>query len=96
MEDVARQAGVSIATVSRTLRGKPNVAATTRGRVLRAAAELSYVVSPIASGLATGRTGAVGVLVPYASRWYFGQVVAGAEAVLGESGLDLLLYTLGD
>jgi DNA-binding LacI/PurR family transcriptional regulator len=96
MVDVARHAGVSIATVSRTLRGKPNVAATTRDRILRAAEELSYVVSPIASGLATGRTGAVGVLVPYASRWYFGQVVGGAEAVLGESGLDLLLYNLGD
>jgi DNA-binding LacI/PurR family transcriptional regulator len=96
MEDVARRAGVSTATVSRTLRGLPNVAEETRSRVLRAAADLSYVVSPIASRLASRRTSAVGLLVPYASRWYFGQVLAGAEAVLREAGMDLLLYNLGD
>ncbi|MBT8225715.1 MAG: LacI family DNA-binding transcriptional regulator [Dactylosporangium sp.] len=96
MEDVARRAGVSIATVSRTLRDQANVAEETRRRVLRAAEELSYVVSPIASRLATGRTGAVGVVIPYASRWYFGQVIAGAESVLRDCGLDLLLYNVGD
>jgi len=96
MEDVARRAGVSTATVSRTLRGLPNVSEDTRGRVLRAAAELSYVISPMASRLASRRTRTVGVLVPHASRWYFGQIVAGAEAVLREAGLDLLLYNLCD
>jgi DNA-binding LacI/PurR family transcriptional regulator len=96
MEDVARRAGVSTATVSRTLRGHPNVAHSTRDRVLQAAADLAYVVSPIASRLATGRTFTVGAIVPYASRWFFGQIVAGAESVLREHDLDLLLYNLGD
>ncbi|WP_432830495.1 LacI family DNA-binding transcriptional regulator [Dactylosporangium sp. CA-092794] len=96
MEDVARLAGVSTATVSRTLRGLPNVSEETRDRVLQAAASLSYVVSPIASRLASGRTNTVGVIVPYASRWFFGQIVAGAESVLREHRLDLLLYNLGD
>ncbi|WP_238010330.1 LacI family DNA-binding transcriptional regulator [Dactylosporangium sp. AC04546] len=96
MEDVARLAGVSTATVSRTLRGLPNVSEETRGRVLQAAESLSYVVSPIASRLASGRTHTVGVIVPYASRWFFGQIVAGAESVLREHSLDLLLYNLGD
>lgn len=96
MEDVARLAGVSSATVSRTLRGLPNVSDETRDRVLQAAASLSYVVSPIASRLASGRTHTVGVIVPYAARWFFGQIVAGAESVLREHGLDLLLYNLGD
>jgi LacI family repressor for deo operon, udp, cdd, tsx, nupC, and nupG len=96
MEDVARLAGVSTATVSRTLRGLPNVSDETRDRVLQAAASLSYVVSPIASRLASGRTHTVGVIVPYASRWFFGQIVAGAESVLREHQLDLLLYNLGD
>jgi LacI family repressor for deo operon, udp, cdd, tsx, nupC, and nupG len=96
MEDVARLAGVSTATVSRTLRGLPNVSEETRDRVLQAAASLSYVVSPIASRLASGRTHTVGVIVPYASRWFFGQIVAGAESVLREHALDLLLYNLGD
>jgi LacI family transcriptional regulator, repressor for deo operon, udp, cdd, tsx, nupC, and nupG len=96
MEDVARLAGVSTATVSRTLRGLPNVSEETRDRVLEAAASLAYVVSPIASRLASGRTYTVGVIVPYASRWFFGQIVAGAESVLREHELDLLLYNLGD
>ena len=96
MEDVARMAGVSTATVSRTLRGLPNVSDETRDRVLHAAESLSYVVSPIASRLASGRTHTVGVIVPYASRWFFGQIVAGAESVLREHQLDLLLYNLGD
>jgi DNA-binding LacI/PurR family transcriptional regulator len=96
MEDVARLAGVSTATVSRTLRGLPNVSDETRDRVLQAAASLSYVVSPIASRLASGRTHTVGVIVPFASRWFFGQIVAGAESVLREHSLDLLLYNLGD
>jgi LacI family repressor for deo operon, udp, cdd, tsx, nupC, and nupG len=96
MEDVARLAGVSTATVSRTLRGLPNVSDETRDRVLQAAASLSYVVSPIASRLASGRTHTVGVIVPYASRWFFGQIVAGAESVLREHSLDLLLYNLAD
>ena len=96
MEDVARLAGVSTATVSRTLRGLPNVSDETRDRVLQAATSLSYVVSPIASRLASGRTHTVGVIVPYASRWFFGQIVAGAESVLREHSLDLLLYNLAD
>lgn len=96
ISDVAVRAGVSTATVSRTLRGLPNVSEDTRRRVMRAATDLSYVVSPMASRLASGRTNTVALLVPYASRWYFGQVIAGAESVLHESELDLLLYNLGD
>jgi LacI family transcriptional regulator, repressor for deo operon, udp, cdd, tsx, nupC, and nupG len=94
--DVARRAGVSPSTVSRSLRGMPNVSEATRQRVMRAAAELSYVASPAASRLASGRTATVGVVVPFMTRWFFAQVVAGAEAVLHEASLDLLLYNLGD
>ena len=58
---VALLAGVSAATVSRSLRGHSNVAPLTRQRVVEAARELGYVVSPHASGLASGRTWTVGV-----------------------------------
>lgn len=93
--DVARLAGVSPATVSRSLRGLPNVSDATRFRVLAAATELSYVASPAASRLASGRTGTIGVVVPHVTRWFFSQAVAGAERVLREAGLDVLLYNLG-
>ena len=61
IEDVAARAGVSTATVSRALRGLPNVSSRTRQRVQDAARALDYVVSPSASSLATGRTSTVGV-----------------------------------
>jgi LacI family repressor for deo operon, udp, cdd, tsx, nupC, and nupG len=96
LDDVARLAGVSAATVSRALRGVPGVAERTRTRVLAAAAELGYAISPTASSLATGRTGTVGVIVPYVDRWYFSRIISGVERVLREAGLSLLLYNLGD
>ncbi|MEM9651902.1 MAG: LacI family DNA-binding transcriptional regulator [Actinomycetota bacterium] len=96
IEDVAAAAEVSVATVSRALRGLPNVAEATRERVQRAAAQLEYRPDPNASRLATGRSGAVAVAVPVLNGWYFSQVVAGAEAVVKEAGHDLLVYGVGD
>ena len=96
IEDVAKRAGVSIATVSRSLRGLPDVATATRDRVLAAAQELNYVASPFAARLASGRTATVGVVVPFVHRWYFAEVLGGVEGVLHEAGFDLLLYNLGD
>ena len=93
--DVAALAGVSPATVSRSLRGQSKVAPQTRRRVLDAAHELSYVASPQASGLASGRTRAIAVVVPFITRWFFSTVVAGVTDVLRESGYDVVLYHLG-
>ena len=95
IEDVARRAGVSTATVSRALRGLPRVSHETRARVLAAAQELGYVASPSASGLASGRTKTVGVLVPHVDRWYFGHAIEGIGQVLRENGYNLLLFSLG-
>jgi DNA-binding LacI/PurR family transcriptional regulator len=82
--------------VSRALRGLPDVAASTRHRVLDAARELDYVASPFAARLASGRTATVGVVVPFVNRWFFAEVIDGVEAALRRSGYDLLLYNLGD
>lgn len=94
--DVASRAGVSVATVSRALRGLPNVSPTTRERVERAASELDYTVSPLASGLVTGRVRAVGVVLPYAGRWFFAEVLRGMEEMLRGRGYDLVLHVLAD
>ncbi len=94
--DVARRAGVSIATVSRALRGLPDVAEHTRDRVLTAAAELDYVASPFAARLASGRTATIGVVVPFVDRWFFATVIDAVEGRLRAAGYDLLLYNLGD
>jgi DNA-binding LacI/PurR family transcriptional regulator len=95
IKDVARTVGVSTATVSRALRGLPRVSDETRTRVLQAAAELDYVASPTAASLASGQTRAVGVIVPFVTRWFYASVVQGAEELLREEGYDLLLYNLG-
>lgn len=94
--DVAARAGVSVATVSRALRDLPNVSPGTRDRVLQAASELDYTVSPLASGLVTGRVRAVGVVLPYANRWFFAEVLRGIEEVLRGQGYDLVLHVLRD
>ncbi len=80
-----------MATVSRALRGLPNVAASTRRRVAEVAEELDYQPDPAASRLAAGRTRTVIVVVPNLSGWYFSSVVAGAEAVCTEAGYDFLV-----
>jgi len=94
--DVARRAGVSVSTVSRSLRGGAHVSPRTRERVLQAARELAYVPSPAAARLASGRTGAVGVVAPFTTRWFFAEVLAGVASALREAGQDLLLYNIGD
>jgi DNA-binding LacI/PurR family transcriptional regulator len=96
MADIARLAGVSMATTSRALSNASGVAPATREKVLRIAEELNYVVSPEASGLSGGSTGRVGVVVPHLSRWFFGEMLEGIESVLGTARLDVLLYHVGD
>ena len=95
IHDVAQAAGVSTATVSRALRGLPRVHDETRARVLSVAAELNYVASPTASGLASGRTDVVGVVVPFVTRWYFANLIHGVERSLHKQGYHVLLYDVG-
>jgi len=96
MVDIARAAGVSMATASRALSGAAGVAPATRARVLAVAEKLSYVVSPEASRLAGGATGRVAVVVPHISRWFFAALLEGLESVLRDADIDVLLYHLDD
>jgi DNA-binding LacI/PurR family transcriptional regulator len=94
ISDVAALAGVSKATASRALTGRGYVSAETRERVVQAAATIGYVASPIAASLSTGRTLAIGVLTSFLNRWYFGEVLEGAEGALRARGYDLTLHHL--
>ena len=96
IEQVARRAGVSVATVSRALRGLPNVAPATRARVETVARELDYHPDTYASRLATGRNDTVALAVPHIDGWYFSEVASGVERVLAAAGMDVLLYSVGD
>jgi LacI family transcriptional regulator, repressor for deo operon, udp, cdd, tsx, nupC, and nupG len=94
IDDVARASGVSTATVSRALRGLPNVSEETRMRIREIADELGYVASSAASGLASGRTLAMGVVVPSVSRWFYTTVIEGIDATLRDANYDVILYNL--
>ena len=92
--DVAREASVSAATVSRALRGVRGVSDENRAKVLDAARRLGYVPSPSAVGLASGRTGAVAIIVADIRRSCLAQMVSGAAEALRAGGHDVLLYDL--
>lgn len=92
--DVAARAGVSKATASRALTGRGYVSEETRRRVEEAADELAYVAHSSATSLATGRTGTIAVIVPSIDRWFFAELVAGAQEALLDAGQDLALYSI--
>lgn len=79
--DVAREAGVSMATVSRVVNGNPNVKPTTRKKVLEAIEMLGYRPNAVARGLASKRTTTVGVIIPDISRIFFAELARGIEDI---------------
>ncbi len=81
--------------MSRALRGLPNVSPATRDLVMATAERLGYVASSAASGLATGRTLAMGVVLPNVSRWFYTTVLEGIDAELRAVGYDTILFNLG-
>ncbi|HZD38004.1 MAG TPA: LacI family DNA-binding transcriptional regulator [Actinomycetes bacterium] len=91
--EVARSAGVSIATVSRVLRGTVPVAPETRTRVLAAVSRLRYVPSRLARGLAEQQHAANGVVFPDLSGPYYTEVVLGYESETAELGRSVLILS---
>jgi LacI family transcriptional regulator len=89
--EVARHAGVSIATVSRVQRGHAQVAATTRARVARSIAELAYRPSPNARSLAADRHEATGIVFPNLSGPYYSEVIYGFEREAVQSRQSVLI-----
>lgn len=90
--DVARTAGVGIGTVSRVLNNSEKVKDSTRKKVLEAIEQLNFSPDPIARSMTLGRTGSLGVLVPFFTRPFFIEVLKGVEAATIRLGLDLVLY----
>jgi LacI family transcriptional regulator len=91
IRDVAREAGVAIATVSRVLADNPAVAAELRERVLAAAARLDYQPNPMAQGLRKGRSHAVGFVTDDLSNPLTAMIASGAESVFRAAGLMLIV-----
>jgi DNA-binding LacI/PurR family transcriptional regulator len=90
--EVAKEAQVGVATVSRVLNGSPAVRPETRRRVLAAIARLGYAPNEAARALSTGRTRAVGVVAPFFTRPSVMERLRGISRVLARSGYQLVLF----
>src|SRR5699024_6945280 len=79
--DVAREANVSMATVSRVVNGNPNVKPTTRKKVLDTIDRLGYRPNAVARGLASKKTTTVGAIIPDISSTFFSELTRGIEDI---------------
>src|SRR6266496_744196 len=95
IRQIADLAGVSIATVSRVLNGRGDVAEDTRELVSRVIRDHGYTANRSARGLSAGRTGLVGVLVPLVYPAYFSAILSGAAEALSERNLQIVLSPTG-
>jgi LacI family transcriptional regulator len=91
MRDVARAAGVSVATISRVVNRSGEVAAPTREHVLEVVRELGYATNRSASALSGGRTGLVGVVLPRMRAPYFDVLVDAIVHALIEHDLRAVI-----
>ena len=90
MREVARNANVSVATVSRALRSPERVSAQTAEKVRKATEELGYVYNVTASDILKGRSTIVGLLVPTSSSTLFGETIHGVQDVTTEAGFSVI------
>jgi LacI family transcriptional regulator len=93
LKDVAREARVSTASVSRALNGTGAVGEAIRARVIEVAARLNYVPNIGAQSLMTRRTRMVGLLLPRLHGEFFSELIRGADQAAREFGLHLLIST---
>jgi LacI family transcriptional regulator len=91
IQDVARHAGVSIATVSRVVNGHPDVSPATRAEVMKFVHELGYVSNRVSEPRAGRQTRLIGLAVPTLRGDYISEIVTGAVDGLRENGARLVI-----
>lgn len=89
VRDIAREAGVSVATVSRVTSDDPHVIAATRLRVQAAIDRLGYRPSSLGRALSYRRAGTLGIVLPGLAGPYFAQLIEGAESIAVERGVAI-------
>jgi len=96
IKDVAKQSGVSIATVSRVINGSVKVKPETREAVLRTIKELNYTPNAIAQGLQKKKTNTIGVLFPDATSYYFAEIIRGINNYVRQNGYQIVVSSSHD
>jgi DNA-binding LacI/PurR family transcriptional regulator len=95
MSDVALEAGVSKMTVSNVINGRPGASEDTRARVLEAVARLGYRVNATARELRSGRSGAIGLLVPHLDGPYYPHLAARLDTLAQSRGYHVIIERTG-
>src|SRR6478735_6762479 len=93
IHDIARLAGVSTASVSRALNGRPGVSPATRAAIMAVAREYGFTGNVTARALSLGRHGRVAVMLPQIQPEYFAAILSGASGVFHAEGQSLTLTT---
>ena len=93
IKDVARLAGVSIATVSRVVNNGPKVSAKTKINVQKVMAELGYTPNANARALVTQKITTIGVVIPELSDPFFASLASGVDQIARQHNMQLLLST---
>jgi LacI family transcriptional regulator len=96
LKDIAQDLNISVVTVSKVLRKHPDIGPETRERVLQRMKELNYRPNLAARALVTGRTHAIGLVVPDLVHPFFGQVAKALARVLRGKGYSLMLSSSDD
>ena len=96
IKDVARLAGVSVATVSRVVNQKNSVNPETAGQVLKAIEQLQYEPNAIARGLAGKKMGIIALILPDILNPFFPALARGVEDVANNEGLTVILGNSDD
>lgn len=91
IKDVARHAGVSVATVSRTINNKSNVLSTTKQKIYKSIEELGYIPNSVGKSLRNASTKLLLSLIPSISNPFYAQIVAGMEDYARKNGYNILL-----
>lgn len=92
--DIAKKAGVSIATVSRVMNNSEGIADKTREKVLAVADELGYHPQAYAQGLARKKKNIIMVVVPVLSNYFFMEVLAGIQDEISKYNYDLNIFNI--
>ena len=92
--DIAKKAGVSIATVSRVVNNSEGIADKTREKVLKVADELGYYPQAYAQGLARKKKNIIMVVVPVLSNYFFMEVLAGIQDEISKYNYDLNIFNV--